>query len=510
MELFSISEMQEADKLAIEAGISGLFLMEQAGLRLASHIESIAKGPCRVCILAGPGNNGGDAFVVARLLNQRAYKIDMFELCLKHKQIEPVKSDAIVMKEKWQHIEGQTQSITNKSELRKSLATSSLLVDGLFGVGLNRNIEEPISSLISEINQSNIQVLAIDVPSGVNGNTGQVMGAAIEAELTCSFHRPKLGHYLYPGKTICGELRIDDIGIPERINTQISPNQHLNSPEIWRESIKQRSQNSHKYHHGSVLVVSGDQTMRGAAVLASNAAVKSGSGLVTIAEKIDELECHPKSYAAIMLAGMPENDTEEHWQSLLSSKKVTAALIGPGSLPNQKTLDSALMLLKCSQRVVLDAGAITAFANKAFGGQQELLSQVKEQPKAILTPHEGEFKKLFPDLDVRNKIEAAREAAKRVNAVIVLKGPDTVIAAPDERILVNANAPSTLATAGTGDVLAGIIVALASASDIPLFEAAAAAVYIHGECANQITSELVADELIDRISKVKHNLISNS
>ena len=510
MELFTISEMQMADRLAIKAGINGVFLMEQAGICVASHFERISGGPCRVTILAGPGNNGGDAFVVARLLKQRAYKIDMFELCTKDGQNRSVQSDAKFMKEKWLEIGGQIHSLSNISDIRESLDQSAMLIDGLFGAGLNRDIEEPLLSVIEEINRSNLEVLAIDIPSGVNGDTGQVMGTAIKASQTCSFHRPKQGHYLYPGRDMCGEINIENIGIPVRVNNQILPKQHINSPDLWRDSLNKRAINSHKYHQGSVLVVSGDQTMQGASVLSSNAAVKVGAGLVTMTVAKKEPQLHPKSYAAIMLANLPEGEEGKGLDTLISSKKIIASLLGQGSVPDVKTQKRVLALLKTSKRVVLDAGALTAFK-----GQGELLSaEIKNRdvlvPSVVLTPHEGEFKTLFPDLNVKNKIEAAREAAKRMNAVIVLKGPDTVIASPDERVIVNANAPATLASAGTGDVLAGIIVGLIANIATPLFEAAAAAVYIHGECANKISTELVADELIDHIADVKQDLISHS
>ena len=510
MELFTITEMQMADRLAIEAGISGVFLMEQAGICVTSHFERISDGPCRITILAGPGNNGGDAFVVARLLKQRAYKIDMFEFCAKNRQEGGVQSDAKFMKEKWLEIGGQIHSLSNISDIREKLDQSDMLIDGLFGAGLNRDIEEPLLSVIDEINRSNLEVLAIDIPSGVNGDTGQIMGTAIKASQTCSFHRPKQGHYLYPGRDMCGELNIENIGIPARVNNQILSKQHINTPDLWRDSLNRRAINSHKYHQGSVLVASGDQTMQGASVLSSNAAVEVGAGLVTMTVAKKEPQPHPKSYAAIMLASLPEGEEGKGLDTLISSKKITASLIGPGSMPSVKTQERALALLKTSKGVVLDAGALTAFK-----GQQELLSAgIKNRdvlvPSVVLTPHEGEFKALFPDLNVKNKIEAAREAAKRMSAVIVLKGADTVIASPDERVIVNANAPATLASAGTGDVLAGIIVGLIANIATPLFEAAAAAVYIHGECANKISTELVADELIDHIADVKQDLITHS
>ncbi len=505
MELYNLSEMQSADKLAIKSGISGIFLMEQAGSRVASHVERLCNGPCRVCILAGPGNNGGDAFVIARLLRQRAYKIDMHLLCTKRGQIEDDKTDAQFMKKKWEKNGGITHQLITKTDFKSKISSYDLIIDGLFGAGLSRDIQEPLAAIIEEINHSKTPVLAIDVPSGLNGDSGQIMGTAIKATYTSSFYRPKQGHYLYPGREICGELYIDNIGIPERVNEELSVNQHINTPEQWSSIGRSKQQNSHKYNHGSVMVVSGAKTMRGAAVLSSNAAMRAGAGLVTIAEAKDDLEVHPRSFAAIMQIEVPKTDSQEEWAKVQKQKKVSATLIGPGCLPNEETKNRVLSLIECSERIILDAGAITAFAGVKKKLANALNKRSEKEPISVLTPHEGEFKKLFPEVDMANKVDAAREAAKQLNAIIVLKGPDTVIAAPQGKVLVNINAPSSLATAGSGDVLAGIIVSLASNQELPLYEAAAAAVYIHSECANRIGTELIADDLIDHIAAVKAN-----
>lgn len=503
-ELFSLNEMQRADALAIQSGISGLSLMEQAGNRVACKIEQICEGPSRLCILAGPGNNGGDAFVVARLLSRRAYKIDTFMFCLKDMQKSCKESDAKKMQEKWVKEGGKLHSIEDLNALKESIDGSALIIDGIFGAGLSRNIEGPLIEIIERFNQANTPVLAIDVPTGMNGNTGQIMGAAIKADYTVSFHAPKQGHKLYPGKDICGKLYIENIGISERVTQNIAPKQYENTPELWKACLKPRSAQSHKYNYGAVLVVAGDHTMRGASVLSSNAAIKAGAGLVTLAlNKEEEGTVHPQSFAAIMHNVIPETSDEKAWVELFAEKKITGALIGPGTSPSEETRQKCLALLKQNSRVLLDAGALTAFKGHRDALIEAIKARKETEPKVILTPHEGEFKKLFPAFDLSDKVNAAREAARETQAIILIKGADTVIASPDGRVIINTNAPPTLATAGTGDVLAGIITALASNKDNPTFEAAAAGVYIHAECANQISSELVADDLIGQIPMAK-------
>lgn len=505
-ELFSLNEMQRADALAIQSGISGLSLMEQAGNRVASKIEQICEGPTRLCILAGPGNNGGDAFVIARLLSRRAYKIDTFKLCLKAVQNSGKESDAKKMQEKWVKEGGKLHSIEDLSALKESIDSSALIIDGVFGAGLSRNIEGPLIEIIEFLNQTNAPILAIDVPTGMNGNTGQIMGSALRADYTVSFHAPKQGHKLYPGKDLCGKIYIEDIGIPDRVTQAITPKQYENTPELWKTCLKPRSAQSHKYHYGAVLVVAGDHTMRGASVLSSNAAIKAGAGLVTLALNKEEGTVHPQSFAAIMHNVIPETSDEKGWAELFAEKKITGALIGPGASPSEETRQKCLALLKQNSVVVMDAGALTAFKDQRRTLIEAVSGRSPTDPKVILTPHEGEFKKLFPALDLSDKVNAAREAARETQAIVVIKGADTVIASPGGRVIINTNAPPTLATAGTGDVLAGIITALASNKDNPAFEAAAAGVYIHAECANQISLELVADDLVGQIPIAKKKM----
>ena len=504
MELFSLNDMQQADALTIQSGISGLSLMEQAGNRVANKIEQICDGPSKLCILAGPGNNGGDAFVVARLLSKRAYKIDTFASCLKGVQKSGAQSDAKKMQEKWVKEGGDIQPMDDLCRLQASIENADLLIDGLLGAGLSRNIEGRLLEIIEFTNQSSVPVLAIDVPTGLNGDTGQIMGSALKADYTVSFHAPKLGHKLYPGKDLCGKLYIEDIGIVDRVTDTIAPKQYENSPQIWKTCLKPRAPQSHKYKYGAILVVAGDQAMKGASVLSSNAAIKTGAGLVTLAHNTkEELTAHPQSYAAIMHTSLPVTSAEKDWKELFEEKKITGILIGPGAVPNEATRLKCLILLKLNSTVVMDAGAITAFKDHRADLIEAIKARKDTEPKVILTPHEGEFKKLFPAFDLSDKVTAARKAARETQAIVLIKGADTVIASPDGRVIINTNAPPTLSTAGTGDVLSGIITALASIKENPAFEAAAAGVYIHAECANQIRTELIADDLLGQIPSAK-------
>lgn len=506
IELFYNSEMKEADRLAMKNGISGLFLMEQAGLQLATEVEAICGGPAKVCVLAGPGNNGGDAFADARLLYERGYKIGIFKTCLNNMQNEAAETDAIHMEKKWIQVGGDIKDLNDSPSFISELDEADLIIDGIFGAGLNRPIDHPLNQIIDCVNQTKTPVLSIDIPSGLNGDTGQIMGCAIKAKYTCSFHRPKPGHFLNPGKSLCGDLKIKSIGMPERITDQINSRVSINTPEIWNKYLTHRAEYSHKYHHGAVCVVSGDSSMRGATVLASNAAIKMGAGLVTLSVDEDNLTSHPKSYAAIMLSKNPTNEHNDDWSQFLSNKKINTTLIGPGSAPSNQTKGRVLSILASNSNVVLDAGAITAFASS----QSLLFSAIRNKlisnkfSSVILTPHEGEFKKLFGEYEAAGKLKAAIEAAKLSGAVIVLKGADTIIASPDGRAILNGNAPATLSTAGTGDVLAGIISALQAKKTFPAFEGAAAAVYIHAECAKSLNRELIANDLVGQIQTIKN------
>ncbi len=501
MKLLDTNQIRAADQMAIEQGISGFYLMQRAAAAICSHIEQISQGPCNVVVIAGGGNNGGDALVAAGLLKQRDYKLDVHILC----PINRLKGDAAQAATFWREQGGTTIEGYNQEAFKSSVQNAEIIIDGLFGAGLNKPVRGDYAKVIHEVNMANKLVIAIDIPSGIDGDTGKIYGTAINASHTVSFVRPKPGHYLYPGRKNTGQLSIHEIGIPERIVNQISSDISLNTPSLWNANFINKADDSHKYHQGTVLVVGGDESMQGASVLASNAALRTGAGLVTLSRSVKNAQPHPNSFSAIMLSTMPNlNDPPEtqepNWSEFLKNKKINTVLIGPGHTPDKQTRNLTLTLLQEETNLIIDAGAITAFENNKDELFQAINkhNEITDKKQVILTPHEGEFKRLFGAIGQNGKLAAAKDAAQLSGAIIILKGADTVIAAPDGRGAINYNAPPTLATGGTGDVLAGIVTGLI-AKGMTGFEAAAAAVYIHGECASKINHNLIADDLIEQI-----------
>jgi ADP-dependent NAD(P)H-hydrate dehydratase / NAD(P)H-hydrate epimerase len=327
-----------------------------------------------------------------------------------------------------------------------------LVIDALFGAGLSRPVVGPLGDLVAALNASGAPVVAVDIPSGIDGATGQVRGHAVAAALTVTFFRKKPGHLLMPGRDHCGETILADIGIPSHVLDDIDPRLYENLPALWRAGLPMRQPASHKYTHGHAVAVSGGPWNTGAARLAAMAALRAGAGLVTVASPSAALPVNAAHLTAIMLV---EADDGAELARLLEDRRKTAVLIGPAAGLSGSTRAKVRACLASGAAVVLDADALTVFADHPG----ELVEAIAEHPDraVVMTPHEGEFKRFFSYLGElpESKVERALKAAQAVNAVVLLKGPDTVIASPDGRAAISANAPAWLATAGTGDVLAG-------------------------------------------------------
>lgn len=481
-----------ADRAAISQGNSSEKLMESAGRAVADLICEIYK-PGSVLVVSGTGNNGGDGFVVARLLKERGWDVTLSVLGDKN-YIEGASTDAL---KKWEKSHGHAMLFDSSLTVDKKL-----IVDALFGTGLNRNIDGVSKEAVDSINESKLPVVSIDVPSGINASTGQVMGSAVHATHTVTFVRPKLGHVLLPGKAYTGGLHVFDIGIS---GSNVKPDYFLNSPLLWRDKFVLPTQDSNKYSRGHTLVVGADLGYTGATKLAALGALRSGSGLVSVA-------CSPKAlpvYAASLTAVMTKSAGDlKQLDSLVKDEKTTAILAGPGAGTGESTRQEVLQVLSHEKPTVLDADALTAFKSSP----KTLFSAIKAN--VVLTPHEGEFERLFGGKDSSElfrfeglKHERARNAAKISGAVVVYKGNDTVIAAPDGRIAINAEAPVWLATAGSGDVLAGIIAGLL-AQGMPAFEAAAAGVWIHSRAAAAFGPGLIAEDIPGAIPAVYRELFA--
>jgi NAD(P)H-hydrate epimerase len=367
-----------------------------------------------------------------------------------------------------------------------------LVVDGLLGAGLARAVEGALREVIEAVNMSGVPVCAIDMPSGVHGDTGQVLGAAIAADLTVTFVRLKPGHLLLPGHRLAGEVALADIGTPAGIVEEIAPRQHENGPGLWLDQFPWPRPEGHKYSRGHAVAVSGGAATTGAARLAARAALRVGAGLVTLACPPGALLVNAAHLTAIMThsfmgaAALAE---------MLADRRKSAVLLGPGNGVTPETRENVLAALSTGTPCVLDADALTVFADKPG----ELFEALNES--SVLTPHDGEFARLFPDLGEAGKLDRTRAAAERAGAVVLLKGADTVIAHPDGRAAINTNAPPDLATAGSGDVLAGLVLGLLAQS-MPPYEATSAATWLHAEAAEEHGPGLIAEDLSEALPAV--------
>jgi hydroxyethylthiazole kinase-like uncharacterized protein yjeF len=489
IELLTPVEMAEADRLAIAAGMTGTTLMENAGRAVAN--AAAMRSPRRVVVVAGPGNNGGDGYVAARLLAERGYPVQVLHVGDRTK----LKGDAAAAAQRWS---GPTAPATPQA-----LADPGIIIDALFGAGLERPVADLPRAMIEAMNGAGAPVIAVDLPSGINGATGAVMGAAVTATETVTFFRRKPGHILLPGRAHCSAVQVADIGIPAHVLDHIKPRTVLNRPELWVSQFPVPRIDGHKYTRGHAVVVSGGLATTGAARLAARGALRAGAGLVTIASPRDALAVNAAANLAVMVR--PVEGPAELREFLADPRRNTVVL-GPGGGVGAGTRALVLVALAGERAVVLDADALTSFAEEPA----TLFAAIRGRAgTTILTPHDGEFGRLFKSLDAtsraESKLDRARAAAATAGAVVVLKGSDTVVAAPDGRAAISDNGPPWLATAGSGDVLTGFIAGLL-APGMPGFEAAAAAVWLHGEAANAFGPGLIAEDLPEMLPKVYRGL----
>jgi ADP-dependent NAD(P)H-hydrate dehydratase / NAD(P)H-hydrate epimerase len=488
IEILSTAEMAAADRLTIAGGTAGLTLMENAGMAVAQAVAGRQSAGGRVVVLAGPGNNGGDGFVAARLLAERGYAVTILLVGA----LDKLKGDAAAAAKAWDR--GVAAAKPDE------LAGADIIIDALFGAGLDRPVSGLAHAMIEAVNAQAAPVVAVDLPSGINGTTGAVMGAAIKAQQTVTFFRKKPGHLLMPGRAYCGKVSVAPIGIPATVLERIQPLTFENVPQLWRAKFPLPRVQDHKYDRGHAVVVSGVSWSTGAARLAARGALRVGAGLVTIASPREALAVNAAANLAIMVRPV---DGAAELARFLADPRLNAVAVGPGLGVSDATCELVLAALSGERAVVLDADAITSFAKSP----QRLAIAVKARGEraTILTPHEGEFSRYFYALDVDTKVgsklERVRRAAKLIGAVVLLKGPDTVVADPDGRASIAANAPAFLATAGAGDVLTGMTAGLL-AQGMPAFEAASAAVWLHGEAASAFGIGLIAEDLPEQLPGV--------
>ncbi|MGH6763824.1 MAG: NAD(P)H-hydrate dehydratase [Phyllobacterium sp.] len=492
-ELLTPKEMGDADRLSIERGpFSGFQLMLRAGSAVTSSILKIFPAARRVAVLCGPGNNGGDGYVVAEQLAGSGVET----VCFCSARPKP-STDA-------------ERAAQNYRDIVLPLASFrpegfDLVVDGLFGAGLARDVSGLEKQAIDSVNVKGTTVVAIDLPSGVSGETGRVLGASLSAALTVTFFRKKPGHILEPGRSRCGAQILADIGILPTVLEHINPRCFENAPAVWGAFLPKPEVMTHKYRRGAVGVFSGGPYSTGAARLSALAAARSGAGAVTILSPSDALAINACHLTSIMLR---KTDVQDDLTRILRESKIRSFVLGPGFGDNDKARDFVSLLLQSDMDLVLDADGITAFEDHPAS----LFDLVREKAwgAVVLTPHEGEFHRVFPKFAMNNamsKVEKARAAAKLSNSIIIYKGPDSVIAAPDGRATINGNGNAYLATAGSGDVLAGVVAGLL-AQGMPPFEAACAGVWIHAEAGKQFGPGLIAEDFPAQLPKVFQELLA--
>lgn len=476
--LLTVEEMTDADRRAIAGGISGERLMEAAGRAIAKAV--LRRGSTQaVAVLCGPGNNGGDGFVAARYLQEAGCQVRVSLLGRR----DALKGDARINADRWT---GAVEPLA-----AQSLDGADCVVDALFGAGLSREIAAEARAVIEAIGGRHC--ISVDVPSGVHGDTGEVLGVAPRADTTVTFFRPKPGHFLLPGRVHCGRLEVVDIGIPDTVLENIQPKQWRNGPDLWRSAFPWPKLTDHKYSRGHAVVVGGGE-MTGAARMAARSALRIGAGIVSVAVPAEAATIYKVALPGVLVRPVRDTGT---FREVIEEPRVSACLVGPGNGVNIATREKTLAILQEKRPAVIDADAISVFEET-----RDLLFSGIAGP-CVLTPHTGEFRRLFEESG--GKLERVRGAARKAGAVVVLKGADTVIAAPDGRAAINDNAPPELATAGAGDVLAGFIVGLL-AQGCEAFDAACMAVWLHGAAAAEFGPGLIAEDLPDCLPGVLRRL----
>jgi hydroxyethylthiazole kinase-like uncharacterized protein yjeF len=487
LELLTPDEMAECDRLTIAGGFAGTVLMEKAGRAVA---DAVARHPLgtRVLVVAGPGNNGGDGFVAARVLAERGHQVRVMLLG----GAGSLRGDAAEAARLW----GRSIEPT----VPDAVADADVIVDALFGAGLNRVVEGEARAMIEAMNSCGAPIVAVDLPSGINGASGAVMGAAVIARESVTFFRRKPGHVLLPGRLHAGNVRVADIGIPDSVLEHVRPKAFLNGLALWGHAFPIPRLDGHKYSRGHAVVVSGDLSFTGAARLAARGALRAGTGLVTLASPRAALVVNAVANLAVMVRAV---DGADELRALLVDRRLNAVALGPGLGVSADTRTLVETALDGERAVVLDADALTSFAEQP----EALFAAISEHAErpVVLTPHHGEFVRLFKNVsqgtEKGSKLVTARAAAKASGAIVLLKGADTVVAAPDGRAAINENAPPWLATAGSGDVLTGIIAGLL-AQHMPAFEAACAGVWLHGEAGNEVGPGLISEDLPEALPAI--------
>jgi hydroxyethylthiazole kinase-like uncharacterized protein yjeF len=477
-EILTVEEMGAADAVAVAAGTSISTLMERAGAGVAAAIVArFSKRP--VLVLCGPGDNGGDGYVAARHLREAGWPVSVVGT-----PPEALKGAAAEAARSWDGAIGDLAP--------QALNGAELVVDALFGAGLTRPLSHAFQDMLRKAEADRMPIVAVDLPSGLSGDTGKPLDYAPQAALTVTFHRKKPAHVIEPGHTFCGETAVVDIGLAPPLGAKLFEN----TPDLWLSKYPWPQTDGFKGRRGHLMVVSGGPSQSGAARLSSRGGLRVGAGLVTLLSPPAAVLVNATHLEAVMLKAFKDADALSE-----IAAKAQAVVIGPAAGVGEATRANALALSKLDAALVVDADVFTTFKDDT----ETLFAALS--PRDVMTPHPGEFERVFPGLlkSSPERIAAAREAASRAGAVVLLKGSDTVVAAPDGRAAVNTNSTPWLGTAGSGDVLAGLIGGLL-AQGLPSFEAACAGAWMHGAAGSDFGPGLIAEDLPDLIPQVLKHL----
>tara|TARA_R110002126_G_scaffold161664_2_gene309547 strand:+ start:62 stop:1576 length:1515 start_codon:yes stop_codon:yes gene_type:complete len=489
LDVLKTADCGACDGFAASVGVPGPVLMEAAGLAVARAIRKRwARRPA--LILCGPGNNGGDGFVCGRILRQAGWPVRIALLG------EPggLKGDAAAALALW---DGPVEAMT-----AASLGDAGLVVDAMFGAGLSRPLGGVAAQLVAILSERSIPVVAIDLPSGIGGDQPDPGGTTLRADLTVTFHARKPAHCLEPSASLCGELVVADIGIPGGWRGVVTPLGRINEPALWQGALPAPNAGTHKHQRGRLVVFSGGASSTGAARLAAITGLRAGAGLVTLASPGSAMLVNAGALTAVMLKRW---DGEADSGAFLTTLRASAAVIGPAAGVGEMTRRAVCEVLAQPAPLVLDADALSSFEDEPQGLFERL------RPIDVITPHAGEFERLFPGLlrASHNRIDAVLEAARRAGCVVLLKGADTVIAAPGRDVVINRHASPALATAGSGDVLAGLIGGL-MAQSVGAFDAACAAAWLHGDAGLRLGTGLTAEDIPGMLLHVLQALSARS
>jgi hydroxyethylthiazole kinase-like uncharacterized protein yjeF len=488
--ILNSSEIRAIERKEFKLRKNSFSLMQSAGEKCADYISRNISKNKELFIVCGHGNNGGDGFIIGHSLIKKGYKVKIF-------LVLPIRNKN---NDNYRAFKNLNCKIYNLKDLIKELKkkTNLVIVDCIFGTGLNKNINSNIKNLIKLINNKKTFVISIDIPTGISADTGKIMGDAIKANITLALHCKKVGHLLFPGVYFSGVVKILDIGIRKSLNKFINNKIIENDPKLWIKRFPWKKYNSHKYSRGRVFIYGSLKNYIGASLLSSNAAIRCGAGAVTIIANRNTIDKYNQRFFSLLKV---EINSQKEFQDFLKNSLITSFLIGPGSGVNLETAENVKLISKYINHVVIDADAITSFSNNP----KQLFSILNKDK--IITPHEGEFNKIFPNLkNIKNKIERTLTAAKKANCIVVFKGPDTIIASPDGKVCINTIATEELAVIGSGDVLSGIITSLIGKNKMSSFDGACAGVWLHSFAARMVKKGLIAEDIIKNLPKTLEQL----